>query len=238
MPLLSTSLETKPLLLDGDRLHLEMAAAEEWTRSHKCARRKILGEVVAIDAVELVVECEVRAEHLDIHEVLHGHPGLCQSVFDPIEQQMDFLLEVLRRLAGLGIDANPTGQIKGVPHEHAIAERRLKGRAGRLIARRFTGPGRVAQFPLTRTPASHTADRAKKTNRFRIVIILLRVLFWVFEERFVGSLRARKIVFRFPAIGDINTFAPCPVIAVGMDEGFECHQGASGQRGSSSFSSR
>jgi hypothetical protein len=53
-----------------------------------------------------------------------------------------------------------------------------------------------------------------------MVIILLRVLFWVFEGRFVGSLRARKIVFRFPAIGDINTFAPYPVIAVGMDEGF------------------
>src|SRR5262249_20741813 len=117
----------RPLLLDGDRLHLKMAATEKRTRSHKCARRKILGEVAAIKAVELVVEREVRAEHLDIREVVHGHPGLRQSVFDSIEQQADFLLELLRRLSSLGIDANPTGQIKGVAHEHTVAERCLNG---------------------------------------------------------------------------------------------------------------
>ena len=100
---------------------LETSAPQKRSGADEGAGRKILGEVSAINLVELFVQGEIGTKDLDGDQVVHGHIGGGESGLHPVEQQPNLLLDLFRRLAGLRIDADFPRQIESVADEHSVA---------------------------------------------------------------------------------------------------------------------
>src|SRR5438552_19023003 len=109
------------LVLDRDRLQFEMAAAQDSRGANKLARRELLREVGLVDGVELVEERQVGAGNLYINEIVHRHAGLRQNVFLTVKQQLDLVLDFLRRLSIL-VEPDSARQVESIPRQNRIAE--------------------------------------------------------------------------------------------------------------------
>lgn len=103
-----------------------MGATQQRARPDKRARRVVLPEIRFVDIVEFGIQGEVGTKNLHEDEILHGHAGLAENRLHPFERVAGFLLDIIRQLAGLHIEANPTGDIERISDQHAIAERCLK----------------------------------------------------------------------------------------------------------------
>src|SRR5438270_7362574 len=99
---------------DSDRLCFEVSSTQKRSGADEGAGGKILAEVSAINLVELFVEGEVRTKDLHGDQVVHRHFGFLQSSLHSVEQEPDLFLEILRRLAGLRIDTDPSRQIESI----------------------------------------------------------------------------------------------------------------------------
>lgn len=102
-------------------MRFEAAASQKRSGADEGTGGKILGEVSAIDLVELFVQGEIRTKDLDGDQVVHRHIGFFQSSLHSVEQEADLLLDVLRSFAGLRIDANPSRQIESIADQHSVA---------------------------------------------------------------------------------------------------------------------
>ena len=110
------------LAAHGDGLHFEVAAAEKGARTNESTRWKILCEVCFIGGIEFVVVGQVGAEDLHVDEIVHGHAGSGERSFVAIEQELDFILDFLRRLASLRIESDAPRQVEGVSGKNSVAE--------------------------------------------------------------------------------------------------------------------
>src|SRR5215470_1904994 len=113
------------LAFDGDGLHLEVTTTEEGTCTDESAGWVVFGEIGLIDGIELIEQGEVRAKHLNVDEVVHGHASLGKSTLHAVHHKFDFLVEFGGRLAGLGVEADAPGKIERVANHNAVAEGRL-----------------------------------------------------------------------------------------------------------------
>ena len=84
---------------------------------------KLLREVGAVDFVELVVERQVRAEHLHRDQVVHRHLSCGERLLHSVKHEPNLLFDICRRFAGCRIDSEFAGEIQRVADEHAVAER-------------------------------------------------------------------------------------------------------------------
>src|SRR5215469_2433759 len=120
------------LVACGDRLHLEMAAAQDGGHADKLPRRKVSRKIGFVDGVEFVVIGEVGRGNLDIHEVVHRETGLGQKCLVGVQQKLDLVFDFVGSFARFRIKTDISGQIERVAHQNGIAERSL-GRALRQI---------------------------------------------------------------------------------------------------------
>ena len=119
--------------LHGDRLELEVAAAKQCGGADEFAGRQVLcGEVTAVGGVELVVEGKIGARDLDVGEIVHAQAGLDERSFDVVEQQFDFLVDIGRRLTGLGIESDASRKVERVAGEDRAAEGELRIVVGQI----------------------------------------------------------------------------------------------------------
>src|SRR5580700_38589 len=100
-----------------------MASAEEGTGANEGAGGKILGELRAICCIELVVKREIGAEDLNENEVVHTHASGRKGSCVVLEEIFDFVIDFVRGLAGLGIEADASREIKRVSSKDRFAER-------------------------------------------------------------------------------------------------------------------
>jgi hypothetical protein len=111
---------------NGYRLQFKMPAAQERSCADEFARWQILsGEVTAVGGVELVVEGKIGAGDLHVDQIIHAHTRLSERGFDAVEQKFEFLVNFRWSFAGLGIDADPPGEIERIPGEDGAAKRQL-----------------------------------------------------------------------------------------------------------------
>jgi hypothetical protein len=54
---------------------------------------------------------------------------LNENIFFAVEQQLDFVLNLLRRLPGFRIQAKPSGKIQCIPSKNCVAKGRLNALA-------------------------------------------------------------------------------------------------------------
>src|SRR6202521_5449927 len=114
--------------LDRDGLQFEMSAPQERSGADEFPRRQVLGrEVALVNRIEFFEKRQVRACNLDVHQVVHGHPGLRQHRLLPVQQVLDLVLNLLRRFSRLRIQAEPPRQIECVSRQDRVAERQLCG---------------------------------------------------------------------------------------------------------------
>src|SRR5690348_10443921 len=153
------------LATNGDSLQFEMAAAQKSRRSDEFARGQILRrEVALINGVELVEETQVRAGNLYVYEIVHSHSGLRQGPFEAVEHQLDFILDLGRRLTSFGIQSNSPRQIQGITGKNPVTERRLYGFFRRVesFARGLAG-GRRKRFANGKN-TSNNKDKQQKSD--------------------------------------------------------------------------
>jgi hypothetical protein len=119
-------------VLDRNRLQFKVPADEQRTRADELSRRIVLRKIRLVNRVELAEQAQVRAGHLHVDQVVHGHARLRQNFLFAVEQILDFVFDLFRNFAGFRIDANSPGQIQRVSGKNAVAERRLYRPAGEL----------------------------------------------------------------------------------------------------------
>src|SRR5262249_10367691 len=68
---------------------------------------------------------QVRTGNLHIDQIIHGHARLLQNGLLAIQQQLDLVFNLVRRLPGLCVEADSPRQIEGVANEDSVAEGRL-----------------------------------------------------------------------------------------------------------------
>src|SRR5437868_4062390 len=78
---------------DRDGLQLEVSAAEKRSCPNKGARGILLGEIGFVYRIKFLEERQIGAGNLHVNKIVHRHSGLCEDVFFPIEQNLDFVLD-------------------------------------------------------------------------------------------------------------------------------------------------
>src|SRR5271165_2186824 len=149
-----------PLVPHGYRLHLEVSAAQQRTRSDKRPRWKIFGEICLVGGVELVVVSQVAAENLYIHQVVHRHVSLSQRGFVSVQQQLDLLLDFLRRFARFRIQPNAACEVQRVARQNGVTV----GSLHRFV-RQIDGPA-LRRGICLRECATH-GNKNRQRERYR-----------------------------------------------------------------------
>jgi len=109
---------------DGSARNLEMRPEEQLRHTNKSARGKIRLEVLAVDAVERIIESEICAIYLNRHEIIHGHAGILECLLELLH---DVFRLLFRRKAGgelVGV-CGSSGNIQCLADLNRAAERQV-----------------------------------------------------------------------------------------------------------------
>src|ERR1700676_916595 len=139
----------------GDSLQLEVPAAKPRPCTDKRARGKILAEVGLVDGIELLEQGEVGAEHLNVHDIVHGHSSLRERAFHAVEHELCFVVNFGRRLAGFRIESDSSGEVQRVCSQNAVAVRRLYDFLGCIEAFSRGLRGRLGENAVSGQKSGH-----------------------------------------------------------------------------------
>ena len=115
---------------------LESRSKQQWTRTDESTRRQISRKVLAIDGVERVEQRNIRAEDLDVNQVIHLQAGFCEYGTNSIEHVSRFLGGILRKFHSSRFETDAAGDIEGVASHDGVAEGQI-GASARQIEMAF-----------------------------------------------------------------------------------------------------
>src|SRR5690349_6332891 len=120
------------LAADRNSLQFKMAATQQRGYSYQLARGKVLGrEVGPVNGIEFVEERKIRAGNLHIRQVDLGHASLFHDGLKLVQQDLEFVIHVGRRLTRF-VQADTPGEIKRVAGENAVTKRQLRIGIGKV----------------------------------------------------------------------------------------------------------
>ncbi len=66
---------------------------------------------------------------MDLHpyQVVHGHAGFAENGLKAVEQEIELGIDTRGRLARRRVEADPSGNVERIAHQHGVAERKTGG---------------------------------------------------------------------------------------------------------------